>query len=206
MGRPSNAQARLLDAAMALMAARGSTAVGVQELCQQAGVKKGSFFHFFPSKRTLILAVLDAWGHHLQALWDQAMTADCPPLERLTRLFELTSATHHARRDAGGQMHGCPIGHLALELSRQDALICQKVQAIFTGWAAVVERMLHDAVATGALPAIDTGTTAQAIVAYFEGVLLLATTQNDPALITRLAQGAVHLAVAGSRAHLPARR
>ena len=87
MGRPSNAQARLLDAAMALMAARGSTAVGVQELCQQAGVKKGSFFHFFPSKRTLILAVLDAWGHHLQALWDKAMTADCPPLERLTRLF-----------------------------------------------------------------------------------------------------------------------
>lgn len=206
MGRPSTAKARLLEAAMALMAARGSTTVGVHEICQQAGVKKGSFFHFFPSKRTLILAVLDAWGQHFQALWDQAMTADCPPLERLARLFALTAATQHMRRDPEGRMHGCPIGHLALEWSRQDALIRQKVQAIFTGWTTVVERMLHDAVATGALPVIDPGTTAQAILAYFEGVMLVATTQNDPALITRLAQGAVHLATAGSRAHLPARR
>ena len=44
MGRPSNAQARLLEAAMALMAARGSTAVGVQDLCQQAGVKNRRLF------------------------------------------------------------------------------------------------------------------------------------------------------------------
>jgi TetR/AcrR family transcriptional repressor of nem operon len=185
---------------MALMVTRGST-VSVHEICQQAGVKKGSFFHFFPSKQALILAVLDAWEHHFQTLWHQALTADCPPLERLRRLFTLTSTAHQAQQDAGGQMHGCPIGYLALEWSRQDALICQKVQAIFAGWAAVVERLLHEAVATGAVPALDPGPTAQAIIAYFEGVMLLAATQNDPALITRLAQGAVHLATAGSHAH-----
>jgi TetR/AcrR family transcriptional repressor of nem operon len=190
---------------MALIAARGST-VSVHEICQQAGVKKGSFFHFFPSKQALILAVLDAWAQHFQTLWHQALTADCPPLERLTRLFALTATAHQAQRDAGGQMHGCPIGQLTLALSRDDARVRQKVQAIFTDWVATVERLLHDAQVTGAVQALDTGATAQAIIAYFEGVMLLATTQNDPALITRLAHGAVHLATAGSPVHPPARR
>jgi TetR/AcrR family transcriptional repressor of nem operon len=205
MGRPSTAKARLLETAMVLMATRGST-VSAHEICQQAGVKKGSFFHFFPSKQALILAVLDAWEQHFQTLWHQALTADGPPLERLTRLFALTATAHQAQWNAGGQMHGCPIGQLALALGRDDARVRQKVQAIFTDWVATVERLLHDARVAGAVPALDTGATAQAIIAYFEGVMLFATTQNDPALITRLAQGAVHLAIAGSDAYPPARQ
>lgn len=205
MGRSSDAKTRLLETAMALMAVRGFTAVGVHEICVQAGVKKGSFFHFFPSKQTLVLAVIDAWEQQLRALWEQAMTADCAPLERLTRLFALAYDAQRTRQNTWGQMDGCPIGNLSLELSHQDTLVRQKVQAIFSAWAATVERMLHEAVATGALPAMDAGLTAQAIVAYFEGVLLLAKIHNDPAVVTRLAHGAAHLALAATSIHLPAR-
>jgi TetR/AcrR family transcriptional repressor of nem operon len=204
MGRSSDAKVRLLKTAMALMAVRGFSAVGVHEICIQAGVKKGSFFHFFPSKQTLVLAVLDAWEEQLQALWEQAMTANCPPLERLTRLFALTCDAQQARRDTWGQMHGCPIGTLALEMSSQDTPVRQKLQAIFRAWAGTVERMLHEAVISGDLPAIETETTAQAIVAYFEGVMLLAKTHNDPAVIARLAHGVLPLACAASRVQLSA--
>lgn len=206
MGRSSDAKTRLLETAMALMAVRGFSAVGVHEICVQAGVKKGSFFHFFPSKQILVLAVLDAWEQQLRALWEQAMLADCAPLERLTRLFALAYDAQRTRRDTCGHMGGCPIGNLSLELSHQDTLVRQKVQAIFNAWAVIVEHMLHEAVATGALPAIDAGLTAQAIVAYFEGVLLLAKTHNDPAVVTRLAHGAVHLALAAHSIPLPAGR
>jgi TetR/AcrR family transcriptional repressor of nem operon len=190
---------------MALMAARGFTAVGVHEICVQAGVKKGSFFHFFPSKQTLVLAVLDAWEQRFQTLWEQAMTADRPPLERLTRLFTLTCEAQQARQDAWGHMHGCPIGTLALELNGEDTPVRQKVQAIFSAWTDTVERMLHEAVSSGVLPAIETDLTAQAIVAYFEGVMLLAKIHNDPAVITRLARGVLPLAGAANRAHLSAK-
>jgi len=40
MGRPGNAQSRLIAMAMALMYVRGYTAVGVHEICPQAGVYK----------------------------------------------------------------------------------------------------------------------------------------------------------------------
>ena len=45
MGRTSNAKSRLIATAMALMYVRGYTAVGVHEICTQAGVYKGSFYH-----------------------------------------------------------------------------------------------------------------------------------------------------------------
>ena len=45
---------------------------------------------------------------------------------------------------------------------------------------------LDEAVGTGALAAMDTEATASAMLAYLEGVILLAKTRNDPEVILRL--------------------
>lgn len=200
MGRTSDAKARLLETAMELMYARGYTAVGVQEICEHAGVNKGSFYHFFPSKRILVLEVIDAYGQRARDMWQAAMATDGPLLERMRRVFEQAYDTHRTLLEANGQMHGCPIGNLALELSGQDEDIRQRLRQTFTSWTEDVESVLHKAVATGELSAIDTATTAQTIVAYFEGVLMLAKTQNDPGVVQRLAHGAVHLVEAAMHA------
>ena len=60
------------------MYACGCTAVGVDEICRPAGVHKGSFYHFFPSKQALVLAVLDMYGQHIRDLWEAGRRADCP--------------------------------------------------------------------------------------------------------------------------------
>ena len=53
---------RLIAAAMAMFHAHGYHSVGVQTLCEQAEVAKGSFYHFFESKEELtIAAVQEAW-------------------------------------------------------------------------------------------------------------------------------------------------
>jgi TetR/AcrR family transcriptional repressor of nem operon len=199
MGRTSDAKARLLESAMELMYARGYTAVGVQEICEHAGVNKGSFYYFFPSKRILALAVIDAYGQRVRDMWQDAMAADGPLLERLQRVFACAYNTHRTLVEANGQMHGCPIGNLALELSCQDEALRQRLHETFTSWAKAVECVLHQAVAAGELPALDISITAQTIVAYFEGVLMLAKIQNDPNVVQRLAHGALHLVEAAIR-------
>lgn len=175
------------------MATRGSTAVGVQEMCSRAGVRKGSFYHFFPSKQALVLAVLDAYGHQIQALWEAGMRAEGPLRARLLCVFAHVSRVHAQRRTDTGQMDGCPLGNLALELCSHDPCVRQKVHDIFTAWAQVIERSLWEAMARGALPPLDPVTTAQTVIAYFEGVMMVAKTQNTPEVITRLAHGAVAL-------------
>jgi TetR/AcrR family transcriptional regulator, transcriptional repressor for nem operon len=53
MGRTSEARERLIGTAGDLWHRRSYTDVGVSEICETAGVQKGSFYHFFPSKQDL---------------------------------------------------------------------------------------------------------------------------------------------------------
>ena len=108
------------------MYARGYHAVGVQEICAQAGVNKGSFYHFFPSKQALVLTVIDTYAQDVQKLWHEAMTASGPVLDRMQLIFETTYEAHRTLVDRYGQMLGCPIGNFVMELSSQDEIVRQK--------------------------------------------------------------------------------
>ena len=62
MGRRSDARPRIIATSKKLFHERGYQAVGVSELCGASDVNKGSFYHFFPSKRHLLIQVLsDSW-------------------------------------------------------------------------------------------------------------------------------------------------
>jgi len=178
---------RIVEAARALMHARGYADVGVAAICDQAGVKKGSFYHFFPSKQALTLAVLDTYYLDMKShILDQAFVPSLPPMARLQRLGELIYTFQAQMKQSSGQVLGCPFGNLASELATQDESIRQKVDALFNKLQAAVRDSLHEAVSAGDLPAIDIPSTAQAIFAYLEGVLLLAKTHNDPEILRRL--------------------
>ena len=59
MGRNVDTQERLVEAAAGLWHARSYADVGVNEICEVADVRKGSFYHFFASKQELAVAVID---------------------------------------------------------------------------------------------------------------------------------------------------
>ena len=202
MGRTSDAKSRLIAAAMELIYARGYTAVGVQEICEQAGVNKGSFYHFFPSKQALVLAVIEAHTQQLQRGWREVMSAPCSLNTRMHHLFEAAYESQRICANDGGQMLGCPLGNLALELSTHDPCIRLKLSEAFATWTHMIEHALREATTHGDLPPLDVAATAQTIVAYFQGVVLLAKTRNDPTLVKALAQGAVHLVEAAAQAHI----
>ena len=59
MHEQAETRQRIIDTARELISARSYHAVGVAEICRQAGAQKGSFYHYFPSKRALALTALD---------------------------------------------------------------------------------------------------------------------------------------------------
>ena len=65
MTQNTDSRQRILDAASVLFHTRSYDAVGVALVCDQAGVSKGSFFHFFGSKRDLALAVMDQFREQI---------------------------------------------------------------------------------------------------------------------------------------------
>ena len=187
---------RLLDTARDLFYARSYEDVGVQEICQQAGVKKGSFYHFFPSKRDLTVAMLDdSWQQFQETLLADAFAADIPPLQRIQRLLDMQYRHHIAVKEKTGHVFGCPFGNLAGEMSTQDEVIRERVKRIFNDLQAPIQNSLEEAVAAGDLPELDTPATASAMVAYIEGLSLMAKTHNDPDVVRRLGPAMLGLAV-----------
>ena len=183
-------QQRILDSARELIHSRSYADVGVAAICRHAGVKKGSFYHFFPSKRDLTLAVLDSFYLQMKRnLLDNAFSPRFPPLQRLERFAQLLYEVQKSTAASTGYLFGCPLGNLAVELSTQDEPIRLKVAEIFSRLRADLRHVLDEAVETGDIEGIDTGATAAAMLAYFEGVMMMAKTQNDAEVLRQLLPG-----------------
>jgi TetR/AcrR family transcriptional regulator, transcriptional repressor for nem operon len=62
MQQPENeSKTKLLDAALKVVRTKGYAATRIEDLCAEAGVTKGSFFHHFRSKEDLGLAAAAHW-------------------------------------------------------------------------------------------------------------------------------------------------
>ena len=188
MGRPSDARKRLIEAAKKVIYAHSYEAVTVDELCAAAGATKSSFYHFFSSKQDLVLVALESqWQWFEETLLRPAFSDHLPPQEQMLRFFDLMLEKQQVQKQTSGHIYGCPIGNLTLEMSSQDELIRTRVERFFQVWLSYFEQMLLEAKELGVVPAsLDVAFTAQALLAYFEGVMLLAKGRNDPALIATL--------------------
>ena len=175
------------------MEQRGYTAVGVAELCDGAGVNKGSFYHLFPSKRELALEVIDSFWGESSTLLDQVATGDGPPRDRIRRFFESVYAHHQERSGQCGRVLGCPLGNLAQEMSTQDPVLRERLGEIFDLYVDRLERVIAEAVGRGDLPAQDTRRSAHTVIALLEGAILLAKTRDDPETLADLGDDALRM-------------
>jgi TetR/AcrR family transcriptional repressor of nem operon len=194
MGRTSSARERLIDSAIALIPSRSYAAVSVDDLCAHAGVNKGSFYYYFPTKRDLALAAIERqWGYAQRHVLDPALAPDLPPLERIRRLFRLVATLQCPPCMPAGDVPGCPFGNLAAELGTQDPVIRDKVRDVFAGYSANFERVLREAQAAGELGPLDVPAAARSLIAYLEGAMLVAKTYNDASLIEQMGDSATSL-------------
>ena len=197
MIKSTDTKQRLVDSARELIYTRSYGEVGVQAICEHAGVRKGSFYHFFKSKRDLTLAALDDFlvAYKEQLLRHAFGHGELGPMARFQVLVELVYQDQLATWKETGALAGCPFGNLAMEMSTQDETIRARLVAIFALLRAPFEENLNDAIAAGEIPAIDVRETAEAMIAYMEGCMLMAKTQNDPELFRTLAPRLTRLCV-----------
>jgi TetR/AcrR family transcriptional repressor of nem operon len=188
----NNARERLIDCAVRLLHAGSYGAVSVTDLCHGAGVSKGSFYHFFPSKRDLACVAIDAqWKLHREGLYDRAFLPDVSPLERIRRFFKLLP--EWTSRLGNGMMLGCPIGNLGVEMATQDEVIREKVRTVLAEASGYFARAIGDACESGQIEEVNVESTAVRVLAYLEGLYVLAKVENDARIFARLGEGAIDL-------------
>src|SRR5688500_4691696 len=130
MGRTSNARERLIEAIGELIWVGSYGSTSVDDICEKAGVKKGSFYHFFESKADLATAAIDAEWVQRRVELDSIFSPIVPPLERFEKLAEFINRSQREARDRFGCVLGCPLFALGAEISTQEAKLQKKIEEI----------------------------------------------------------------------------
>ena len=163
---------RLLDAGLETLHRRGFNGCGVQEITDNAGVPKGSFYNHFESKEALGAAVLERyWQQRACATLRLLEEPDGRPRERLSRYFAALAANMAKHAYTGG----CLIGNLGAELSDQSELVRIGVAKVFAGWTEALESCIQEGQRQGEIRA-DCGAAVLAsfLINAWEGALLRA--------------------------------
>jgi len=180
-------KSRIINSARELFHNRSYGDVGVKQICDQAKIQKGSFYHFFPSKRDLALEVIELvsndWANGFIA---EAFDPDLPPIDRLDNVIFAAYYWQKAAKNIEGHMPGCLFGNLVLEMSTRDDILRSKLNAVFSRAKGKFRETLEQAVETGALAPLDIEASSEAMLAYLEGIILLAKSRNDPEVINNL--------------------
>ncbi len=59
--RSEETRSKIIESAIKLFSSRGFNIASVDDICADAGISKGAFYHHFESKQALFLALLDGW-------------------------------------------------------------------------------------------------------------------------------------------------
>lgn len=183
---------RILETARRLFHERGYTAVGVADLCREAGVVKGSFYHFYPAKADLLAAVLKRNWKVLQSALETLEHAPGSGREAIARLFGMV--VDHARHMAGecGTILGCNIGSVASELGPADQAVRAGLQDIFGQWLDALERMVQRGREDGSIATeTDPRALARSLLAQIQGMSVLGRTYGDADMLQAIADCAV---------------
>lgn len=191
---------QVVSHASTLIRERGFRATSVGDLLERAGIQKGSFYYYFPSKEDLGHAVIDRWlEEQKERLVDYLLAPDGPPpLERVAAVLD----GFVTEQDANGCRGGCVFGNLASELSDVHEGFRVRVQEAFTRFRGAFADLLERARARGDLRAdLDPAAMADFLVACIEGGVLLAKVEKRTApLVGALRMAEAHLASYRTRA------
>src|SRR5882757_3053198 len=100
---------RILEAARYLFWEKGYAATGMAEILERAQANAGSFYHFFPGKESLLLAVLETYVDGLEpAILRPASANRRDPIQRIFAILagyreRLVSAGDRSRESAGAR-------------------------------------------------------------------------------------------------------
>jgi TetR/AcrR family transcriptional repressor of nem operon len=189
MGRVSDAKQRLMDAVLELIWTGSYGSTTIDQICEKAGVKKGSFYYFFDSKAELAAEAFEARWPSTRAELDTMFSPTVPPLERLRKYCDYAYRFQGEIKAKYGHVLGCPLCSLGSEICTQEDALQKKIRKIMDHKRKYLESAIRDAHAAGLIHAPDPEAKARMIMAYYEGLLAQARIQNDVEVLREMADG-----------------
>lgn len=181
MGRsPTDTKSKLLETANDLIWQSSYGFVSVDDICNAAGIKKGSFYYYFTSKAELAVAAMEAsylnYEVHLKNLFSMSIS----PVQRFENLAEFIYEKQKEALDKYGRVCGCPFASLGSEMAGNESLIQQKADEILHRQGNIFKKTFEEMIKSGQLPPeTDMENLGAQIITSILGQVMVARIQNN---------------------------
>jgi AcrR family transcriptional regulator len=164
--RAIETRTRILQAAEERFALEGYDATGVAEICKEAGVSKGAFYHHFDSKQEVFLQLLQDW---LEGMNKQLSVLGKAHGEVTDRILTMTRVVRVVLQAA---QKGLPIYLEFWSRALRDPEVMETMIEPFRQYRDFFAMMLEEGVQEGTLDLVDAPIAAQVILSFALGVLV----------------------------------
>jgi len=173
---------RILNAALLVIRQKGYSATRIEDVCEAAGLTKGSFFHHFSGKEELAISAADYWSEVTSALFASAPYHAPPdPLDRVLAYVDFRKSLLRGELPE----FTCLIGTMTQEVYETHPAIRDACNASISGHAG---SLVPDIEAAMRQRGIQGDWTAESLALFMQaalqGAFILAKAKNDigPAL------------------------
>ena len=175
---PHESKTKFLNAALDVVRAKGYAATRIEDVCETAGLTKGSFFHHFNSKEDLALAAAEHWDSVTGRLFASASYRSlADPLDRLLAYIDFRKALIQGELAE----FTCFAGTMLQEVYGTHPAIRQACGQSISGHAATLEPDIAEAMQKYGLQGDWTpGSLALYTQAVIQGAFILAKATQDP--------------------------
>lgn len=172
---------KLIDTASDLLWTSSYGAVSVDDICRASNVKKGSFYHYFPSKEDLaITAMQEYYEQFIRPDMDDIFAAD-KPFQRQMELF--ANSIIEEQKDIlakYGLVCGCPLAALASEMiGPEHNGISGKACEMFDCCKKYILTSIKNASETGVIQTKDPLAKTEEIHDFVTGLMMMARIHNS---------------------------
>jgi AcrR family transcriptional regulator len=164
--RSEETRSNILDASIHLFAVQGFDRTTVSEICSEAGVSKGAFFHHFPTKQDVFMQVLENWlaalDVQLKSMIDTSSTVS-------DGLLQMASLTKMIFNQSNGQLG------MFLEFweqARHDPDVWKATIEPYRRYTRLFATYLRRGIKEGSIREVDPDVAARMIVSMAVGFLL----------------------------------
>ncbi len=184
----------ILSTSLDLFSKNGYDAASVAEICQQAQVSKGAFYHHFPSKQALFLALMATWLEGVEGALQQAGASAASVPEALENMAGMTGSIFEALES------GFPI---LLEFWRQASRspeIWRRAVAPYHRYLDFFADLIRKGVEEGSFDeGLDPDATSRLLMAVAMGLLLQASFDPENADWQEITRSGINLILSGLR-------
>ena len=186
MKKTSETKEKLLQVGFDLIWDSSYGSVSVDDICKRAGINKGSFYHFFPSKADLVVEAYQEHWKEKRPKMDQIFSSQVPPLERIHNWCQYMYEGQKEKAEKYGHVCGCPFASVGSEVATLDEKIRAQSEELMNASRKYVETTIADAIREGSVTVKNPVTAAQCIQSVLMGMLLEARVQNDLKVLDKM--------------------